>query len=130
MRLKQLVACVALLVASPAFCESSPAKAETLEPHRFFRDQIGLTPQQIATIDAGNVEVKVLPAPSAAEVFIFGAVFVKGKPEDYVKLVFDMDRLRQVPGYLDIRRGKRSATPIGLSRLHFGTRRHPESEEL
>lgn len=70
----------------------------------FFRDQIGLTSQQIAAIDQGKVVAKVLPSSSAEEIFIFGAVFVKAKPKDYVSFAFDADRLRKVPGYMAIGR--------------------------
>jgi hypothetical protein len=41
------------------------------EPRTFFRDQIGLSDGQIATIDGGGAVVKMLPSKTPAEVFIF-----------------------------------------------------------
>lgn len=74
------------------------------EPHAFFRKQIGLSDDQIATIDAGGTVVKMLPSKTPAEVFIFGATHVNAAPEDYLKFAFDMNRLRSLPSYLGVRR--------------------------
>jgi hypothetical protein len=74
------------------------------EPHAFFRDQIGLSDVQIATISGGRAVVKMLPAKTPAEVFIFGAVHVDAAPEDYLEFAFDMSRLRSMPGYLGVGR--------------------------
>jgi hypothetical protein len=74
------------------------------EPRAFFKEQIGLSDDQIAAIDAGRVVVKTLPSKAPAEVFIFGAVRVNAAPEDYLKFAFDMSRLRRLPGYLAVRR--------------------------
>jgi hypothetical protein len=74
------------------------------EPRTFFREQIGLSDGQIATIDGGRAVVKMLPSKTPAEVFIFGAAHVKAAPEDYLKFAFDMSRLRSLPSYLCVRR--------------------------
>jgi hypothetical protein len=74
------------------------------EPRTFFRDQIGLSDDQIATIDGGRAVVKMLPSKTPAEVFIFGAMHVNAAPEDYLKFAFDMSRLRSLPSYLRVRR--------------------------
>jgi hypothetical protein len=74
------------------------------EPRTFFKEQIGLSDDQLATIDGGRVVVKALPSKTAAEVFIFGAVHVNAAPEDYLKFAFDMSRLRILPSYLGVRR--------------------------
>lgn len=94
----------ALLAAIAILVVGATAGTVMAEPHLFLRERIGLTSQEIAAIDQGQVVAKVLPSPSAAEIYVFGAVFVKGKPRDYVKLAFDADRLRRVPGYLGIGR--------------------------
>lgn len=70
------------------------------EPHSFFREQVGLSDGQIESIDLGKAIAKVLPSSTPAEVFVFGAVYVKAAPEDYVKLAFDMNRLQRSPSYL------------------------------
>jgi hypothetical protein len=74
------------------------------EPHTFFRDRIGLSDGQIATIDGGGAVVKMIPSEIPAEVFIFGATHVNAAPEDYHKFAFDMSRLRNLPIYLGVRR--------------------------
>jgi hypothetical protein len=74
------------------------------EPRTFFKEQIGLSDDQIATIDGGRVVVKTLLSKTPAEVFIFGATRVNAAPEDYLKFAFDMSRLRILPSYLGVRR--------------------------
>ena len=76
----------------------------TQEPRRFFKEQIGLRDDQIATIDDGGVAVKALPSKTPAEVIVFGATYVNAAPEEYLEFAFDMDRLRKLPSYLGARR--------------------------
>src|SRR4051812_28953511 len=80
------------------------------EPHSFFRNQIGLTDDQIAMIGRGEPIVKVLPSRNPLELFVFGAVFVNAAPEAYVALAFDMNRLRKSPNYLGV--GRFSDPPL------------------
>jgi len=54
------------------------------------------------SIVRGKAIAKVLASRTPAETIVFGAVFVKATPEAYVKLVFDMGRLRRLPGYLGV----------------------------
>ncbi|MCX6636466.1 MAG: hypothetical protein NT090_15510 [Acidobacteria bacterium] len=65
----------------------------------FFREQMGLTDNRIATIARGTAVAKVLPSKTPAEIFVFSAVFVNATPEEYVKLAFDVGRLRRLPSY-------------------------------
>jgi hypothetical protein len=76
----------------------------TREPPIFFREQMGLSDHQIAMIARGKAVAKVLPSKTPAEIFVFGAVFVNATPEEYVKLAFDMGRLRRLPSYLSVGR--------------------------
>ena len=82
----------------------------TREPGIFFREQMGLSDDQIAMIARGKAVVKVLPSKTPAEIFAFGAVFVNATPEEYVRFAFDMDRLRRLPSYLGV--GRFSDPPI------------------
>jgi hypothetical protein len=84
------------------------------EPHAFFRDRIGLSDGQIATIDGGGAVVKMIPSERPAEVFIFGATHVNAAPEDYLEFAFDMRRLQSLPSYLSV---KRFSNPPTLSDL-------------
>jgi hypothetical protein len=82
-----------------------PSAGETMqEPRSFFREQVGLSDEQIAMIARGQAVVKVLPSKTPAEIFVFGAVFVNATPEEYVKFAFDMERLRRLPSYLGVGR--------------------------
>jgi hypothetical protein len=80
------------------------AAQNSQEPFTFFREQIGLTEDQISHIARGRVIAKVLPSGSLAEIFMFGAVFVRASPESFAKRALDIDRLRQLPGYLNVGR--------------------------
>jgi hypothetical protein len=76
------------------------AERTAREPRTFFREQVGLSDDQIDMIARGQAVVKVLPSQSPAEIFVFGAVFVNANPDEYVKFAFDMGRLRRLPSYL------------------------------
>jgi hypothetical protein len=92
-----------------------PSAGETTqEPRSFFREQVGLSDEQIAMIARGQAVVKVLPSKTPAEIFVFGAVFVNATPEEYVKFAFDMDRLRRLPSYLGVGRFSDPLTPSDL----------------
>jgi len=77
-----------------AFCQSNP-KLQT-----FFQQDVGLTPDQVAAIQAGEPVTKALPSRTPDEVFLFGAVYVHAAPEAYLRLARDFDRLRKLPSYL------------------------------
>jgi hypothetical protein len=76
----------------------------TREAPTFLREQVGLSDGQIAMIARGKAVAKVLPSKTPAEIFVVGAVFVNATPEEYVKLAFDMGRLRRLPSYLGVGR--------------------------
>ncbi|NWF85681.1 MAG: hypothetical protein HXY18_17835 [Bryobacteraceae bacterium] len=69
------------------------------EPMRFFREQVALSDDQIMQLSLGKPVAKVLPSKNPAEMIVFGAVFVRASPDAYIKLAFDIDRLRRSPGY-------------------------------
>jgi hypothetical protein len=77
-----------------------PASAQDDKLLRFFRENVELTPDQIAAIQHGQPVAKSLRSRTPAEVFIFGAIYIRATPDSYVKYVQDFDRLRQVPDYL------------------------------
>ena len=105
----------AAVLASVVFSSALVGAGEpTRELRAFFRQQMGLSDDQIATIARGTAVAKMLPSKTPAEIFVFGAVFVNAAPEEYLKLAFDMDRLRKFPGYLGI---GRVSTPPALSDL-------------
>jgi hypothetical protein len=95
-RLLRVAAALAftLAMALPGFSQSNPA----LE--KFFRENIGLTEDQVSAIRNGQPVTKALPSREPAEVFLFGAVFIHAAPESYVKFAHDFDRMRKLPNYL------------------------------
>jgi hypothetical protein len=66
----------------------------------FFRENIGLSQNQIDDIRIGTPVAIALPARSPEEVFLFGAVYIHAAPESYLQLALNFDRLRTLPSYL------------------------------
>ena len=92
-RVPPIAATLAFILATvlPGSSQSNPA----LE--RFFRENTGLTADEVSTIRSGQPVTKALPSREPAEVFLFGAVFIHAAPESYVKFAHDFDRLRTLP---------------------------------
>jgi hypothetical protein len=85
------------------------ANDQGVEPHRFFREFVGLSEDQISAIRSGKAIAKVLDSRTPDEVFVFGAVYVESTAENYLKLASDINALRKLPNYLAI--GKFSDPP-------------------
>jgi len=73
------------------------------EPYTFFKEYVGLDDKQVSDIEHGKPVTKVLSTQTPGEVAVFGAVFVKASPEQYLKAARDLDGLRKSPNYLGIR---------------------------
>ena len=80
----------------PGFSQSNP------HLQTFFRQNVGLTEDQIAAIRKGQAVAKAVPARTPAEIFLFGAVYIHAAPEAYVLFAHDFDRLRKLPSYLGL----------------------------
>ncbi len=79
---------LSLVVATvPGFSQPSP------DLHAFFRQDIGLSEDQIVDIESGEAVTKVMPSRTRAEVFWFGAIYIHAAPESYLKFAHDFDRL-------------------------------------
>jgi hypothetical protein len=87
---------VVLLAAAalPGFSQSNPAL------QTFFRQNVGLSEDQIAAIRSGQAVTTALPPRTPAEVLLFGAVYIHASPETYFQFARNFDRLREVPGFL------------------------------
>jgi hypothetical protein len=72
------------------------------EPFKFFREYVHLDEKQIQSIRNGEAVARVLDAPTADQVFVFGGVYVKSTPEKYLAMASDVDALRKLPNYLAI----------------------------
>jgi hypothetical protein len=74
------------------------------EPYNYFREYVGLNAEQIQSITNGKALAKVLDAGSADQILVFGAVHIDSTPEKYLKFASDIDALRKLPSYLEIRK--------------------------
>jgi hypothetical protein len=98
-RIRSVLPAAALLalivaVAIPGFSQSNP------DLQTFFRQDIGLSEDQIAAIRSGQPVAKTMPSRTPAEVFLVGAIYIHAAPESYLKFAHDFDRLRKLPNYL------------------------------
>ncbi len=93
MRICGLLALLAA-VAPPGSAQTNP------DLQAFFRQNAGLSEDQIAAIQRGQPVAKALPSRTPAEVFLLGAIYIHAAPESYVRFAHDFDRLRKLPGYL------------------------------
>jgi hypothetical protein len=98
-RLRLRIAVWLLLIAGLASVSLSQANPDL---RTYFKDYIGLTDDQIASIRNGEAVTKNMQSRTADEIFVFGAVYIKAEADSYVKLSRDFDRLRTLPGYLAI----------------------------
>jgi len=94
LRLVCIRAVLIVAAVSPGFSQSNP------DPQTFFKEDIGLSQDQIAAIRSGQAVAKTMPSRTPAEVFLFGAIYIHASPESYVKFAHDFDRLRKLPNYL------------------------------
>jgi hypothetical protein len=118
---------VLLLMLLVVLAAPSQGIDDTPEPHRFFREYVGLNDQQVATIRSGKAFARVLESRTPDEVFVFGAVYVESIPEKYVKLASNVDSLRKLPNYLAIRE---FSDPPQLSDLDGFTLDEQDIQEL
>lgn len=83
-----------------AACVLPGASQATPDLQTFFQQDIKLSPDQIAAIQKGEPVAKNLPSRQPAEVFLFGAIYIKAAPEKYLQFARDFDRMRKLPNYL------------------------------
>jgi hypothetical protein len=95
---------ISLLPHQPAAAHFPRTTDEAGEPFQFFRQYVGLNEEEIAAIRNGKPVAKVLNSPTADQVFVFGAVYVRSTPEEYLKLASDIDALKRLPNYMAIRK--------------------------
>jgi hypothetical protein len=89
------------------------------ELQNYFKQSIGLSQDRIADIRKGKPVVKVMESRTPADIVVFGAVYIKAAPQDYVRLSSDFDRLRRVPGYLAIGKFGNPPTVTDLESFKF-----------
>ena len=92
------------LCLSPAIGSGIPANDKPAEPDTFFHQFVGLNDDQVREIRGGKAFAKILDAPTADQVFVFGSVYINSTPERYLKFASDLDALRKLPSYLALRK--------------------------
>ncbi len=95
--------CAALLFAIAGHAQSAE------EVRSFLQKKALFTPAEAARVEAGQAFAKLLPSPSPDYIYVFGAVYVKATPEDYLRYAADAEFLRKLPQYLAL--GRFSSTP-------------------
>lgn len=87
-----------LLVQLPA------SNAQNAALLKFFREDVGLHEDQITAIRNGKAVAKIVESNTPDDVYVFGSVYVRSTPEEYLKLALDIDELRKLPNYLELRK--------------------------
>ena len=82
--------------AAPGYCQAS---ADLLN---FFRQDIGLSDDQIAAISSGRPVAKALDSRTPAEVFLFAAVYINASPDAYYRFARDPNQIRHLPYVLQL----------------------------
>lgn len=86
------------------------ARGQTLDDLRtFFLNSAQFTAAEVRQVESGAPVAKILPSPSPDFIYVLGATYVRGFPDQYLRLAADIDRLRMLPGYLSA--GRFGATP-------------------
>jgi hypothetical protein len=129
MRIGLRLAAMVLLLQLPWFSVfgRQESASQSVEPDKFYREYVGLTGDQIASIRSGKAIAKIIDSPTADEVFVFGSVYINSTPESYLKFASDIDQLRKLPGYLAIRK---FSDPPRLSDLEGFTLDDDDVKEL
>ncbi|MCU1287246.1 MAG: hypothetical protein JWO13_3596 [Acidobacteriales bacterium] len=96
--------CVVIWVSLPCTSQTSAQLQD------YFKNSVGLTPDQITDFRNGKPVVKVIQSRTPSDIVVFGAIYIKATPESYVQLATDFDRLRKLPEYLAIQ--KYSSPPL------------------
>ena len=86
-------AALLIVVTVAGECQSKP------DLQRFFREDIGLSKDQIADIRNGTAVAKAMPSREPSEVFLFGAIYIRSTPESYFQFERDFDRRRELPAF-------------------------------
>lgn len=93
---KRTAAALLLLTVTTILQGSSSSKPDL---QKFFKQNIGLSEDQIVEIRGGQAVARALPSRSPSEVFLFGAIYIHAAPESYLQIARDFDRLRELPSY-------------------------------
>lgn len=116
---RPLLLLAAGLISSLADATGGPALPQAVrrDPPSALFASVGLTPQQIASIESGSPVAKVLAWGGPSEIYVFGAVHVDAAPDGYLRSARDIGRRRGTEGYLGAGELAESATVADLASL-------------
>ena len=97
------------LLLAALLCASAGHGQSVEEIRSFLLRKATFSPAEITRMESGQAIAKLLPSPSADYIYVFGAVYVKATPEQYLRYAADAEFLRKLPEYLAL--GRFSATP-------------------
>ena len=80
------------------------AGAQEREPHTFLKTFIGFTDSDLRDLEQGKVVTKALETPVKQEVAIFGAVWINGEIDDFVKKQVDIENFEKGAGVLNTKK--------------------------
>src|SRR5215471_15246583 len=78
------------------------APANVTSPEEFLREKMQLSPEQVTDIQKGKAVAKILSSSKPSDIYVFGAVYVHARPDAYLQFMQDMNRLKNVSGYLGV----------------------------
>jgi hypothetical protein len=96
--IRSVIRTIALLILIVAAAVPGSSQSNS-DLQTFFRQDIGLSQDQIAAIRSGKAVATALPSRTPAEVFLFGAIYIHAAPESYLQSARDFDRRRELPAY-------------------------------
>ncbi len=91
------------------------AGAQEREPHTFLKTFIGFTDSDLRDLEQGKVVTKALETPVKQEVAIFGAVWINGEIDDFVKKQVDIENFEKGKGVVNTK--KLSDSPFSRDRI-------------
>jgi len=97
------------LLSAALLCALAGHAQSAEELRSFLQKKATFTPAEIARVESGQAIAKLLASPSPDYIYVFGAVYVKAMPEQYMRYAADAEFLRKLPEYLAL--GRFSATP-------------------
>ncbi len=97
------------LLSAALLCALAGQAQSAEEIRSFLQKRALFTPAEIARMDSGQAIAKLLPAPSPDYIYVFGSVYVKATPEQYLRYAADAEFLRKLPQYLAL--GRFSSAP-------------------
>src|SRR5262245_47334897 len=97
-----IIRCLVLLIIL-LFSLVLKGNGEQTDINKFFRAYAALSDDEIKAIHNGTAVAKVVDSP-AEQVLIFGAVYIKAKPESYLAFASNVEETSKIPGYIAIRK--------------------------